>query len=134
MADGDHRIGLPEITAGIPPGAGGTQRLAAAVGAGPALAMVLQGRVLTPRQALSSGLVDAVHEDVEGAAQELAQRVARWNPRAVRAAKRAMSPPRGFGVEAAGFVATASQGTAVSRLKEFVALGQSPWRDRSWLR
>lgn len=133
MADGDYRIGLPEITAGIPPGAGGTQRLAAAIGEGPALAMVLQGRVLTPREALAAGLVDAVHGDVTAEAQHLAQRLAQWNPRAVRATKRAMRPPRGFGVEAAGFVATASHGTAVARLKEFVALPQSPWRDRSWL-
>ncbi|MBK6762215.1 MAG: enoyl-CoA hydratase/isomerase family protein [Micrococcales bacterium] len=133
MSDGDHRIGLPEISTGIPPGAGGTQRLAQVVGPGRAVAMVLQARVLTPQQALDHGLVDQVCDDVQEAAMEVAQRVAAWNPMAVRSAKRAMLPPRGLDVEAAGFMATASHKEAISRMREFGAQPQSPWRDRSWV-
>ena len=133
MADGDHRIGLPELSTGIPPGAGGTQRLAQVVGPGRAVAMVLQARVLTPQQALSSGLVDQVCEDVQAAAMDVARRVAAWNPMAVRSAKRAMLPPRGLDVEAAGFMATASHAEAITRMRDFGALPQSPWRDRSWV-
>lgn len=132
MGDGDWRIGLPEISAGITPGAGGTQRLSASVGPHRALAMVLQARTLNPHEALSAGLIDEVSTDPLARAQEIAERVANWNPAAIRNAKRAMVSQRGLRTEAAAFVATVSQEPAVSRLKQFVAAPVSPWQDRSW--
>jgi 3-hydroxyacyl-CoA dehydrogenase/enoyl-CoA hydratase/3-hydroxybutyryl-CoA epimerase len=53
-------IGLPESQLGILPGAGGTQRLPRLMGIAPALPMVLEGRRLSPAQALEAGLVDAL--------------------------------------------------------------------------
>src|SRR2546423_5441983 len=43
MADGDHRIGQPEVLLGFPPGGGGTQRLARLLGAARALRLILEG-------------------------------------------------------------------------------------------
>ncbi|MBI4988996.1 MAG: enoyl-CoA hydratase/isomerase family protein [Rhodocyclales bacterium] len=63
------RLGLPEITLGIIPGAGGTQRMPRLIGLEPALDMMLSGKPLTAAQAKDLGLVDAVvADDVTGAA------------------------------------------------------------------
>ena len=54
------RIGLPEVTIGLVPAAGGTQRLPRLVGLPRALDLLLAGRRLTARRALRAGLVDEV--------------------------------------------------------------------------
>lgn len=54
----DTRIGLPEIKLGIIPGFGGTQRLTRLIGLPRALDIILQGRVVQAKRALSLGLVD----------------------------------------------------------------------------
>lgn len=59
-ADGDHQLGQPEILLGFNPGGGGTQRLPRLVGNHRALLMVLEGKALTPAEALEAGTVDAV--------------------------------------------------------------------------
>ena len=66
VALGSTRLGFPEITLGIIPGAGGTQRLPRLIGLEPALDMMLGGKPITAAQALALGLVDAV-VDAEGA-------------------------------------------------------------------
>lgn len=52
------RLGLPEVTLGLLPGAGGTQRLPRLVGVEHALRMIALGDILTAGQALEIGLVD----------------------------------------------------------------------------
>lgn len=54
------RIGLPEVTLGLLPGGGGTQRLPRMIGIPAALPLLLEGRRLTPQQAMQAGLVDAL--------------------------------------------------------------------------
>jgi enoyl-CoA hydratase len=56
------RFGLPEVTLGLIPGHGGTQRLARIIGTGRALEMVLTGRMVDAEEARSWGLVNAVCE------------------------------------------------------------------------
>jgi enoyl-CoA hydratase/carnithine racemase len=58
MADGDFRVGQPEILFGFPPGGGGTQRLARLLGSAKALRLVLDGEPLSPAGALQLGLID----------------------------------------------------------------------------
>jgi len=54
------RIGLPEVTIGLLPGAGGTQRLPRMIGIQTALPLMLEGKRLTVDKALSSKMVDAI--------------------------------------------------------------------------
>ena len=58
------KVGLPEVTLGMIPGAGGTQRLPRLVGISTAIALICEGRRVDAADALALGLVDAV---VEGA-------------------------------------------------------------------
>ena len=92
MADADIAIGLPEMTIDFNPGAGGTQRLPGWSGSGGRMAMMLEGRTLSPREALDYGLVQAVvpPEQVEEAAVRIGERLARRSPEAIRSLKRAV--------------------------------------------
>jgi len=82
MADKDIPIGLPEMTLGFNPGAGGTQRLPRAVGLARALAMMLEARTLRPHEAAEAGLVDVVvpPDRLRAEAAETARRMARRTP------------------------------------------------------
>jgi 3-hydroxyacyl-CoA dehydrogenase/enoyl-CoA hydratase/3-hydroxybutyryl-CoA epimerase len=54
------RLGLPEVTLGLLPGAGGTQRLPRLVGVENALPLLLEGRPISGTEALALGLVDEI--------------------------------------------------------------------------
>ncbi|MGE5154483.1 MAG: 3-hydroxyacyl-CoA dehydrogenase NAD-binding domain-containing protein [Bdellovibrio bacteriovorus] len=74
--DPETRLGFPEVRLGIFPGYGGTYRAIRALGPLPALALMLQGRALTAREALRIGLVDRIapRRQLERAAAELLAR------------------------------------------------------------
>ncbi|MFJ1301551.1 3-hydroxyacyl-CoA dehydrogenase NAD-binding domain-containing protein [Pseudomonadota bacterium AL_CKDN230030165-1A_HGKHYDSX7] len=57
------RLGLPEVTLGLLPGAGGTQRAPRLMGAAAALDLMLSGRPIDATQAVQTGLLDAVLPD-----------------------------------------------------------------------
>ncbi|MCH2174419.1 MAG: 3-hydroxyacyl-CoA dehydrogenase NAD-binding domain-containing protein [Lentisphaeria bacterium] len=52
------KMGLPEVKLGIIPGFGGTQRLPRLIGLKESLAMIIEGRIISPKKALKIGLVD----------------------------------------------------------------------------
>jgi 3-hydroxyacyl-CoA dehydrogenase/enoyl-CoA hydratase/3-hydroxybutyryl-CoA epimerase len=54
------QLGLPEVKVGLLPGAGGTQRLVRLMGVQAALPYLLQGRSLSPQEAVGFGVVDAM--------------------------------------------------------------------------
>jgi enoyl-CoA hydratase len=148
MARGNYMIGLPEMTLGIIPGAGGTQRLTRAIGAGRALEMMLEGRALTPEEADEAGLVHRTTDPkaVLDEAIATAERLARRSPAAVAALKRAVyegsSRPLGEGlhIEQAGFLAAASTAGARRALKAYAEEAEKslddgvPWQLETTLR
>lgn len=91
------RFGQPEIKLGIMPGAGGTQRLARAVGPARAMEMVLTGEPISAAEAKAAGLVNRVVPDerVLDEALALAKVIAERPAVAVRLARQALR----FGVE-----------------------------------
>ena len=60
IASDNAKIGLPEVTLGILPGYGGTQRLTLLVGKGKAFEMIMTGDMVTAEHALQIGLVNYV--------------------------------------------------------------------------
>ena len=60
LASPNTRVGLPEVTLGIVPGAGGTQRLPRLVGARRALELITGGRLISVDKAHAIGLVDEI--------------------------------------------------------------------------
>jgi len=92
VASETARFGQPEITLGIIPGGGGTQRLARVLGKQRAMEYVLTGRQFDAEMALEMGLVNRVAKKKSWLeeAMGLAQTVAERPPIAVRLAKQAV--------------------------------------------
>jgi 3-hydroxypropionyl-coenzyme A dehydratase len=60
IASGNARLGQPEVTIGIPPGWGGTQRLSRIVGPAKAKELIYTGKMITAKEAERIGLVNKV--------------------------------------------------------------------------
>ena len=60
IASGNAKIGQPEVTIGIPPGWGGTQRLARIVGPAKAKELIFTGKMITAEEAVQIGLINKV--------------------------------------------------------------------------
>jgi enoyl-CoA hydratase/carnithine racemase len=91
-AEGGYRIGLPEVTLGLLPGTGGTQRLPRLIGRGRALELMTTGRTVTADEAHRLGMVDRLVPagDLERTVAELAASLAVGAPLAIAAVKRAV--------------------------------------------
>lgn len=89
LAAKSAKIGQPEVSLGIIPGFGGTQRLARLVGRGKAKQLIFSGDHITAEEAHRIGLVDEVYDSEEllAKAKELAGKIASKGPLAVRACK-----------------------------------------------
>jgi enoyl-CoA hydratase len=93
LAGEGARFGQPEISIGVIPGAGGTQRLTRAIGKSRAMEMILTGEPMDAHEAFSRGLVARVVPDelVVEDALALAAKVAEKSPIALRLAKEAVN-------------------------------------------
>ncbi|MDP5122194.1 MAG: enoyl-CoA hydratase-related protein, partial [Spirosomaceae bacterium] len=67
-------IGLPEVSLGLLPGGGGTQRLPRLIGMEAALQLMTQGKRVSPKEALEFGMVDEIAETKE----EMMQKAVAW--------------------------------------------------------
>ncbi len=77
VADPKTRVGLPEVTLGILPGAGGTQRLPRLIDINKALDLITSGRLISAGEANTLGIIDEIADgDVLEAAVEAAERLA----------------------------------------------------------
>ena len=93
VASENSRLGTPEVTLGLMPGWGGTQRLARIVPWCRAAAILLAGRLIDAQEAYRIGLINEVvpQEKVMPAAMSWAEDMCHAGPLAVRAAKEAMT-------------------------------------------
>ena len=87
---GPHLYGLPEINAGLFPGAGGTQKLGRLIGEAKALEFVLLGRTVSPEQGAALGLLTEVCDDACARAAEIARQIVASPRKAVAHIKRLM--------------------------------------------
>jgi enoyl-CoA hydratase len=92
VADASATLGLREVSLGILPGAGGTQRLPRIIGAARAKKWIFTARMFTAAEAHADGVVSAVAPagGALDAAMALAEEIAANGPLALRAAKRAV--------------------------------------------
>lgn len=93
IASDNAKMGLPEVTLGVIPGYGGTQRLAQLVGKGKAMELITSASMLTAAEAMQWGLVNHVVPQAElmPKALELAQKIAKNSPTAISAALRSVN-------------------------------------------
>lgn len=90
VASETAEFGQPEITLGIIPGGGGTQRLARVLGKQRTMELVLTGRRFSARQALEWGIVNKIEKAWLNAAIDLGRTVASGPPAAAKLAKQAV--------------------------------------------
>jgi len=132
------RLGLPEITLGLIPGFGGTQRLVRRIGLARARELIYLGTMVKAAEALRLGIVDRVVPD-ERLADEtgaLVRELAARAPLALRQAKRATRAAAdagleaGLGVEIDAFAATFASGDRVEGLRAFLEKRSPQWKGR----
>jgi enoyl-CoA hydratase/carnithine racemase len=93
IAAEDARMGLPETAHGVIPDSGGVARLFQIAGHGVASELALTGRIIDAEEALRHGVVSRVvpTDELDKAAMELAQDIAKRPPLAVKMARRVIS-------------------------------------------
>jgi enoyl-CoA hydratase len=91
-ASENAKLGLPEVTLGVIPGYGGTQRLAQLVGKGKAMEMITSAQMIGAAEAKEWGLVNQVvpQEELLNTCMTIAQKIASNSPRAISAALRSV--------------------------------------------
>ena len=130
------RFGQPEITIGVIPGAGGTQRLTRAVGKAVAMEMILNNRTLTAEEALHYGMVNRVvpAERCLEEALALAGEIANRAPLAVRLGKEAInnafeSPlSQGLAAERRAFYSLFASADQKEGMQAFLAKRPAEWK------
>lgn len=92
LASDRAKLGQPEVTLGLMPGGGATQRLPRLVGTGQAMRLILSGELIDADEAARIGLVEEVHPPaaLDNRVYELAERIASNGPLAVRFARQAV--------------------------------------------
>jgi enoyl-CoA hydratase len=110
IASHNARMGLPEVSLGVIPGYGGTQRLPQLVGKGRAMEMIMTGGMIDVERAIEYGLVNhiASSEELLDFCRNIAKKIAKNSPMAVRQAIKAINAGfnndvRGYEVEVNAF-------------------------------
>lgn len=115
IASENAKFGLPELTLGVIPGAGGTQRLAQIVGKRKAKELIFTGDILSAYEAEQLGLINKVVplEQLIETAEEMADKMIQKGPLALRLAKLSIN---------AGFELTQSFGLKVEKLSQAILM------------
>ena len=138
IASETARFGQPEISIGIIPGAGGTQRLTQAVGKARAMELVLTGRQFTAEEALAMGLINRVVpvEVYLEEAQALAREIASKPPIAVQMGKASVNAvfddylDRGLMTERRNFYMLFATEDQKEGMRAFVEKRKPVWKGR----
>ena len=103
VASENAKMGLPEVSLGVIPGYGGTQRLPQLIGKGKALELITTAKMINATQALQYQLVNYVVtlDELLEKCHQLAASVSNNSPKAIRAAIRAVNA--GFNSECNGY-------------------------------
>ena len=93
IASDNAKMGLPEVSLGVIPGYGGTQRLPQLVGKGRAMEMIMTASMIDANTALNYGLVNHVtrQEDLMATVDTIAAKILRNSPVAIKAAIKAIN-------------------------------------------
>ncbi len=93
IASDNAKMGLPEVSLGVIPGYGGTQRLPQLVGKGKAMEMIMTASMISANEAKSYGLVNyaTTQEELLPLAEKLASKIMRNSPVAISAAIKAIN-------------------------------------------
>ncbi len=93
IASDNAKMGLPEVSLGVIPGYGGTQRLPQLVGKGKAMELIMTAGMIAANDALNCGLVNYVvpQEELVPLAEKLASKIMRNSSVAISAAIRAVN-------------------------------------------
>ena len=86
LASDNAKMGLPEVSLGVLPGYGGTQRLPQLIGKGKAMELIMTGGMIDANNALSLGLVNHVvsQEQLMEASKKIAMKILKNSPMAIR--------------------------------------------------
>lgn len=120
LASTNAKMGLPEVSLGVIPGYGGTQRLAQLVGKGKANEMVFTAGMISAEEALKWGLVNDVCtlEELQEKAEKIASKILNNSATAISSAIRAINANFKDGVD--GFQSEISEFGACFGTKDFV--------------
>jgi len=101
IASDNAKMGLPEVTLGLIPGYGGTQRLTGLVGKGRAMEMILTGEMISAQEAYQAGLVNYVTtpDDLLPKAEALMNKILSRAPLAIESAIKAVNAATQNGVD-----------------------------------
>ncbi len=93
IASDNAKMGLPEVSLGVIPGYGGTQRLPQLVGKGKAMEMIMTAGMISAEDALQNGLVNHVttQDELVPMAEKIASKIMRNSPLAIAAAIKAVN-------------------------------------------
>ena len=93
IASLNAKMGLPEVSLGVIPGYGGTQRLPQLVGKGKAMEMILTAGMITAEEAQEFGLVNyaVTQEELLSLAEKLASKIVRNSSMAIKASIKAIN-------------------------------------------
>ncbi|MBL4669135.1 MAG: enoyl-CoA hydratase/isomerase family protein [Flavobacteriales bacterium] len=93
LASDNAKLGLPEVTLGVIPGYGGTQRLAQLVGKGRAMEMIMTAKMIGAQEALNYGLINQVttQEELLDTCKKIALKIVKNSSVAIASAIRAIN-------------------------------------------
>jgi enoyl-CoA hydratase len=121
IASENAKFGLPEVSLGIIPGYGGTQRLAQLVGRGKALELAMTGDMVSANEAKEIRLVNhvvATKEEAIALAEKIMTKILAKGPLSITALIKSVNA--GYAQEKEGYQAEASNFAALTTSKDFI--------------